>query len=245
MLKATLVGTFAASSLLIGAGIAFALPVGRRTLGLIMAFGVGVLISAVAYDLVAEAFGLSKTVWLPLGLLAGSVAFFVGDYLIDRAGGEHRKSPTGEQASGSPMAIVLGAVLDGIPESVVLGLSLIGGNVSLAVLVAVFLSNLPESMAATAGLVKAGYRRSRVAWMWVLIVVVSGLSSGLGFLWLDTAPPELLAFVDAFAAGAILTMLADTMMPEAYEDAGPLSGIVTTFGFLVAFAIATLEHKGG
>jgi len=243
LLKAFGVGALAASSLLIGAFIAFGVRVSSRTLGLVMAFGVGVLIGAVAFDLVADAVDISGGAGIVVGLLAGAAVFFAGDWFIDRAGGKDRKSATGEQASGNPMAIVLGAVLDGIPESVVLGLSLLTGDgLSVAVLVAVFLSNLPESMAATTGLVKAGYPRSRVTLMWVAIVVVSGLAAGFGFLFLDHAEPRLLAAVNAFAAGAILTMVADTMAPEAYERAGPLSGIATTIGFTVAFAVATWER---
>ena len=243
MLKAFGWGALAASSLLIGAFIAFGVRVSSRTLGLIMAFGVGVLIGAVAYDLVADAVTISGGAGIVVGLLSGAFAFFIGDWLIDRAGGKDRKSATGRQAEGNPKAIVLGAVLDGIPESVVLGLSLLTGEgVSVAVLVAVFLSNLPESMAASSGLVQSGYPKNRVLLMWAVIVVVSGLASGFGFLFLDGASPSLLAAVNAFAAGAILTMVADTMSPEAYARAGPLSGIATTIGFTVAFGVAMWER---
>jgi ZIP family zinc transporter len=212
-------------------------------LGLIMGFGSGVLISAVAYELVAEASSTADRGWaVALGLFAGCATFFVGDVLVDRMGGGDRKSATGGQAAGSGLAIVLGIVLDGIPESVVIGVGLLEGvGVSAAMLVAVFLSNLPEAIAATSGLLKSGWERSRITGLWVAVTVVSGLSSLAGYAFLENAPGDTIAFVLAFAGGAILTMLADTMMPEAFEHGGPLVGVFTTLGFALAFAISALE----
>jgi ZIP family zinc transporter len=236
-------GLVASSSLVIGGLVALRVRIEGRVLGLIMAFGAGVLISAVAFELVEEAFDTSAGEGgVALGLLAGSLVFFVGDGLIDRMGGAGRKRSTGEQAGGSGLAIVLGIVLDGVPESLVLGLTVLQeGTVSVALLVAVFLSNLPEAIAATTGLAVAGWARSRIVGLWVLVALVSGLASLVGYVALDTASPRTIAFVLSFAAGAILTMLADTMMPEAYRDAGKLVGVVTTFGFALAFAISALE----
>jgi ZIP family zinc transporter len=178
-----------------------------------------------------------------LGLFAGAIAFFAGDLVIDRAGGADRKSMSGRQQVDSPWAIVLGTVLDGIPESVVLGVSLLGGEgVSLAVLIAVFLSNLPEAMASTTGLRASGMPSARIVAMWCLVVGASAASAGIGYAALGSAPAELIAFVQAFAAGAILTMLADTMMPEAFDHGGAVVGLVTTIGFPIAFLIATAER---
>jgi ZIP family zinc transporter len=236
-------GLVASSSLILGGLAALVLPVERRVLGLVMAFGAGVLISAVAFELVQEAFDTSAGAGgIAVGLLAGSIVFFVGDLLIDRMGGEGRKRSTGEQATGSGLAIVLGIVLDGIPESLVLGLTVLqAGTVSVALLVAVFLSNLPEAIAATTGLASSGWAHSRIIGLWVLVTLVSGLAALLGYVALDTASPRMLAFVLSFAAGAILTMLADTMMPEAFENSGRLVGVVTTLGFALAFAISSFE----
>ena len=137
---------------------------------------------------------------------------------------------------------MLGIVLDGIPESAVIGLGLLeGAGVSVAMLAAVFLSNLPEAIAATTGLVSGGWKRGRILGLWVVVAVVSGLASLLGYMLFDSASPAVLAFVLAFAAGAILTMLADTMMPEAFEHGGKLVGLLTTFGFGLAFALTLLE----
>jgi ZIP family zinc transporter len=236
-------GAVAASSLVVGGALAFLIPIHRRTLGLIMAFGAGVLISAVAFELVADAFETAnEQVSIAVGLLLGSLVYYVGDSLIDRMGGADRKRMTGAQASGSGLAITLGIVLDGIPESFVLGLNVLEeGAVSVAFLVAVFLSNLPESLAATAGLSAAGWTRARVLVLWTLVMTVSGLSALAGYVLLDSASPSTIAVVLSFAAGAIVTMLADTMMPEAFENGGRLVGIVTTVGFALAFAISALE----
>jgi ZIP family zinc transporter len=227
----------------IGALIALRFRIRLRVIGLIMGFGAGVLISALAFDLVQEAVETgSGHGWAAAGLFAGCLVFFGGDRLIDRAGGSERKDATGNQQSGSALAIVLGTVLDGIPESMVIGLTLLqGGAVGAAYLAAVFISNLPESISSTAGLVTGGWPKPRILWMWIAIALVSGLASLAGYGLFQDAAPDTVAFVLAFAAGAILTMLADTMMPEAFEHGGKLVGVVTTLGFAVAFTIHTLD----
>jgi ZIP family zinc transporter len=236
-------GTLAASSLVIGAIIALLFRIGLRTIGLIMAFGVGVLISAVAFDLVDEAFGMSSgNGWVIAGIFAGCAVFFGGDWLIDRSGGSERKDADGSQQGGSSLAIVLGSVLDGVPESMVIGLTIFkGGAVGAAYLIAVFISNLPESISATSGLVASGWQKARVIWMWIGIALISGLASLAGYALFQHSSPDVVAFVLAFAAGAILTMLADTMAPEAYEHGGKLVGVLTTLGFAVAFTIHVLD----
>jgi ZIP family zinc transporter len=234
-------GTLAASSLVIGALVALRFSIGLRAIGLIMAFGSGVLISAVSFDLIEEASDMaSGNGAVAVGLFAGCFVFFGGDRLIDRMGGAGRKRARGDEG-GSALAIVLGTVLDGIPESAVIGLTIYqGGAVGAAYLVAVFLSNLPESISATTGLVKGGWRSSQVLWMWIAIVAVSGIASLGGYVVFQSSSPDTVAVVLAFAAGAILTMLANTMMPEAFEHSGKLVGVVTTLGFAVAFALHSL-----
>jgi ZIP family zinc transporter len=234
---------FAASSLILGGVLALAVPVGRHVLGLVMAFGSGVLISAVAYDLVEEAISTSTgSGEIALGLAAGALTFYVGDLAIDRMGGADRKSSGGEQASGSALAIVLGIVLDGIPESIVIGISLLSGEgVSITVVAAVFLSNVPESIAATTGLAASGWTRARILGLWTAVTIVSGLAAALGYGVFGDASPSVLAFVLAYAAGAILTMLADTMMPEAFEHGGKAVGLATTLGFGLAVGLTSLQ----
>ena len=243
MTEAFLWGALAASSLMIGGVLALVFPVNERLLGLVLGFGAGVLISAVAYELVEEAFTVSEgSTWVAVGLFAGALVYFAGDELIDRRGGEKRKSMGGEQEEGTYLAIVLGIVLDGIPESIVIGLTLLeGGSVSVAILVAVFLSNLPEAIGATSGLAVAGWRSRRILTLWGIVILVSALSALAGYGLFGDASPDTVAFVLAFAGGAILTMLAETMIPEAYLRGGKAVGLVTTFGFAVAFGVSALD----
>jgi zinc transporter, ZIP family len=240
---AALWGALAGSSLLLGALIATRLRPRTAIVGLVMGFGAGVLISAVAYELVDEAVEAAEgSGRVAVGLAAGALAFYLGDLYIDRRGGGQRKRSSGRQAGGSAQAIVLGTVLDGIPEGIVIGVSLIGGGgVSVAVISAVFLSNLPESIAATTGLERAGFTRRAIFWMWGGIALAVALSAMVGYGALDGASPETIAFVQGFAAGALLTMLADTMMPEAFEQGGRAVGLCTTLGFAVAFALTLIE----
>lgn len=236
-------GLAAGSSLIVGGWLALRFTIPQKVLGLIMAFGAGVLISAVAYELVEEAFVTSAgSGGVALGLFAGAGAFFGGDHLISRFGGQGRKSSGGEQAEGSALAIVLGIVLDGIPEAIVIGLGLLeGGGVSVAVISAVFLSNLPEAIAATTGLTKAGWPRLRILGLWSAVAIVCAFAALTGYAAFDSASPRTVAFVLAFAGGAILTMLAETMMPEAYKHGGKLVGLATTLGFALAFTLTTLD----
>jgi ZIP family zinc transporter len=235
-------GLLAGSSLVIGAVVALLFHLSSRVIGLIMGFGAGVLISAVAFDLVDEA--AEKSLGhgaLVAGLFSGCLVFAGGDWLISRYGGGSRKCSTGDQEGGSSLAIVLGTVLDGIPESMVIGLTIFeGGSVGAAYLAAVFLSNLPEAISSTTGLAAGGWPKARIVLMWTAIAVVSGVSSSLGYGLFQESSPETVAFVLTFAAGAILTMLANTMMPEAFKHGGRWVGVVTTLGFAVAFAIHTL-----
>jgi ZIP family zinc transporter len=161
--------------------------------------------------------------------------------LIDRLG-ERRKGSDDAQTAGARRALVLGIVLDGIPESLVLGLTVLqAGTVSAAFLIAVFLSNLPEALAATVALERAGRNTNRIMRFWVLVALGFGLASFLGYVLLDSASPRTVAIVLAFAAGAVLTMLANTMMPEALHHAGKVAGFVTTLGFALAFGISALQ----
>jgi ZIP family zinc transporter len=237
-------GAVGGSSLVVGGAIALRLSLTRRALGLVMAFGAGVLISAVAYELVQEAFETSAGEGgVALGLLAGSVVFFAAETLIDRSGGGgHEEAADGAHARQAGRALVLGIVLDGIPESLVLGLTVLeAGTVSAAFLVAVFLSNLPEAIAATTALARAGRSPARIMRFWVLVALGFGVTALAGYVALDAASPRTLAIVLAFAGGAVLTMLANTMMPEALRHGGRLAGLMTTLGFALAFAISSLQ----
>jgi ZIP family zinc transporter len=241
--EAFLWGVVAGSSLILGGVIALRLSISARLLGLIMAFGAGVLISAVAYELVEEAFVTSAgDGGIALGLLGGSATFFACEVMIDRKRAQKSRSSDGTQASGVGGALVLGIILDGIPESLVLGLTVLeAGTVSAAFLIAVFVANIPESIAATVALARAGRNTTRIIRFWILVAFGFGVTSLAGYVVLDTASPRTVAIVLAFAGGAVLTMLANTMMPEALHHGGKLAGFVTTVGFALAFAISSLQ----
>jgi ZIP family zinc transporter len=239
MLEAALWGLVTAGSLWVGASLAVFARLGTRWIGLAMAFGSGALIAAVAYELVLEAFDTDFAL-AATGFAAGALAFYVGDWAIDRRGGHGRKSTGGaHQLAGSANAIVLGTVLDGIPESFVLGASLLqDGVVPIAVVVGVFVSNVPESLSGTTGLVEAGWKRGRIFAMWSVVVGASVAAAAAGWLLLDTMPTAGGAFALAFAGGALLVMLADTLMPEAFELGGREAGLATALGFSLGFALS-------
>jgi len=230
-------GAVAASSLLIGAVIARIHTPHKIALGLVMGFGSGVLLSAVAFELVEVALGTADGLGsTTFGLAVGALTFYFGDVAINRFG-----QAIGPEDEASPMSIVLGAALDGIPESAVIGLTLLTGEVGVAMLVAVFASNLPESIAASTGLHERNWKPKRVYALWGTIVLASAVSSMAGYGFLDGASPDVIAFVLAFAGGAILTMLTTSMVPEAYEYAGRKVGLITTLGFAFAVGINWLE----
>lgn len=239
MIEAAVWSFLAACSLLVGVEFAFALRPGHRAIGLIMAFGAGAMISAVAYELVYEALELDQYPRVVIGMALGSLAFLVGNVMIDRIGGAHRKRSTGKQAEGEPRAIVLGATLDAIPESIIIGLSLVlSGEVSVSFVLATFLSNFPEAASATTGLAEAGWPRRNIRLLWLGVVAISVVAGALGFAIFSNVDASEGAVVQGFAAGALLTMLADTMMPEAYEFGGKLVGLFTVAGFVVALTAA-------
>jgi ZIP family zinc transporter len=239
-LGAVLWGALGASSLLVGAVLALRTTPSNRMVGLVLAFGAGTLISAVAYELVPEE--TQQPIGLALAIGLGAVVFFVGDTLVERLGGEGRKDldATPDQA-GSGMAIALGTVLDGIPESLVLGIGLaIGGEISIAFLAAVFISNLPEGIGASVSLRAAGRPARWIYGMWAAIVAASALAAGTGFALASTigSTGEL---IQGFAAGALITMIVDTMVPEAVEHGGKVVGLATVLGFGLAAALSGLE----
>jgi ZIP family zinc transporter len=246
MINAFLWGFIATFSLFIGGLIGILFKIGKRPLGLIMAFGAGVLFSAVAYELVFKSIKSSLGSGASLiGILSGAITFFVVDLLISRMGASGRKNITGTHNENMALPIVLATILDGIPETLVIGMSLLaGGEVGIGMLVAVFISNLHEAIAGTSGMVAGAWKKGRILLLWLFIALVCAFSSMAGYALLENASPVLISFIQTFAAGAILVMLSNTMIPEAYEHGKKLAGIFTVLGFTVAVSIAVLEILG-
>jgi ZIP family zinc transporter len=209
-------------------------------MAVVMAIGTGLLIGSVSFELIDEALKTQTVAWVALLVLVGAGVFTAGDWLLDRRGGSARKDPTGKQAEGSPMAIVLGSVLDGIPESFVLGLTVLQGGVSVSLLAGVVLSNLPEGMASSSGLKAAGWSRRRVVLMWSAVILVAAMSAAAGYVLLDPASGRTGALVQAFAAGALLAMLADTLLPEAYKVEGVFTGSLVVLGFAFSLGLSAI-----
>jgi zinc transporter, ZIP family len=239
---AALWGALAALSLVVGALLAIRFKFSNLITGAVMGFGAGALISSIAYELIPDSTIAGSGRPMALTFMAGALAFFLSDWAIDRIGGEKRKSLAVKQVGGSGTAIFLGTLLDGIPESLILGIDLAtGGAISTAFIVAVFVSNLPEGIAGTRSLMSAGNSAGRVLYLWMGLVIASALSSALGFALVQRLPAADGSYARAFAAGAVLTMLADVMMPEAFEHGGKIVGLLATLGFLVAAILSVME----
>jgi ZIP family zinc transporter len=247
MLDAFLWGLLATSSLVIGGWIATTFKLGNKVLGIIMAFGAGTLISAISYELIFEAVTLAPRSGFPaFGLFAGALTFFFADKLIGNMGAKDHMAISASQASRLIIPMVLAIILDGVPESIVIGLGIFeGGSVSMAMLVAVFISNLPESIAGTTGMKAAGWSRMKIYSLWIIIAVVCAASSVAGFALFSGVSVQWLSFINAFAGGAILLMIANSMIPEAYEHGGKLAGLFTVLGFFVSVTVVIFERSGG
>lgn len=264
MLEAAWWGFVGGAALLLGAALGLLVRVPTRVIGVVLGFGAGVLFSAAAFELTEQAYEAAGAAPAVVGLLAGSLTFFAGDWLVDEHGGDQRLSPmhgglrrdaADAMAAGGPaaptmvqaaagssaLALVLGALLDGVPESAAIGISLLdGGGVGAAMVLAVFLANVPEALSATTGLRAAGRSPAWVLTLWGGVVVASVVAAVLGYALLGDASPATIAFIETFAAGAIITTIADTMVPEAVEHAGRVVGLVMVLGFVLAFLVGAM-----
>ena len=240
MIEAFLWGALAASALLIGALVAYVAAPSPKVIAIVMALGAGLLIGSVAFELIDEAVKAAEVARVGLFTLIGAATFTAGNWFLDRRGGGDRKDAEGAQKSGSPLAIVFGSVLDGIPESFVLGLTVLQGGVSVALLVGIVLSNLPEGLSSSSGLRIAGWTRARVVRMWVIVIAVAAVSAALGYLLLDPASGRTGALAQGFAAGALLAMITDTMLPEAYDVEKISTGALVAIGFAVSLTLSAI-----
>lgn len=246
-LQAGLWGLLSGGALLVGAFFAWFMKVPARVIASVMAFGSGVLISALSFDLMDEAYkrgGLDSTA---MGFIGGAVLFTGINYILSLKGAKHRKrsgnqQPSESQSQGSGLTLAVGALIDGIPESIVIGLSMLkGGAVSSVAVIAIFLSNLPEGLSSAAGMKKSGRSAKYIFTVWGSIALISGLSSLSGFVLFRNFSPDVVAASTALAAGAILSMIVDTMIPEAFEETHNFAGLITVAGFLIAFFLTKLD----
>ncbi|TWI60416.1 ZIP family zinc transporter [Pseudoduganella lurida] len=239
-------GFVAGAALLVGAGAGYFLNVPQRLIAAITAFGSGVLISALSFELMDEAFRQGGFMATATGFVAGAAVYTLANRILASYGAKHRKrsgdrQPKEEEAGGSGTAIAVGALLDGIPESIVIGLSMLqGGMVSKVAVAAIFLSNIPEGLSSAAGMKRAGRSRAYIFGIWGGIAAASGIAALVGYAAFQDFPPAVIAATTAVAAGAILAMLVDTMIPEAFEEAHDYAGLITVAGFLCAFALSKL-----
>ena len=234
MVMALVWGSVAAVSLTVGALLALVRDWGSAAIGAVLAFGAGALVSSVAFELAEEGLRVGGPVSVAVGLALGAAAFFLADRAVSRIGGR-----SGGGSAGLPLA--LGSLLDGIPEQAVLGIGLATGQgVSIALLVAIFISNLPEAIGSASDMRRAGKSRRDVLLLWLAVSVVCAIATLVGYLVAQLVGGEVKAAVDGFAAGALLVMLTDSMIPEAKQKVGDGAGLVTVLGFAVAAGISNL-----
>lgn len=248
---AALSGLIGGSTLLVGAAVAWFVDIPQRVVAGIMALGAGVLISTLAFELVEEAADDGGLVPTTIGFLGGAILYIVADQLVSRPRRRRAASPAtpggapaniaarraAGAASGAGVVIAIGALIDGIPESIVMGLSVLQGGISIPIVAAVAISNIPEGLGSTAALKRGGSSGRFVAMLWGGIAVVTVVAAVSGYLLLQSASPNLIALITTIAAGGLLAMVCNTMIPEAFEQQRALTGLWATLGFLGAFLL--------
>jgi len=230
--EAVLWGIVAASPLLAGALLALIRRWPPRLLGIILGFGAGALMASIAFELWEQGVELAGPVPLIAGVAAGALCYYIAARILDV-----RQARTHAEAGGGSLAV--GALLDGIPEQLVLGIGLASGEgIGVALVVAIVVSNLPESIGSAADLLESGMRRSRVVLLWAAVALICALATVAGFALTDAVGDEFRAAANGFAAGALLVMLVDSMVPEAQQKAKESTGLATVLGFAVAAGLA-------
>ncbi|WP_409300791.1 ZIP family metal transporter [Peribacillus sp. SCS-155] len=237
MWTAAMWGGISGSAVLLGALASMFLPIKKKMIGYIMAFGTGVLIGAASYELLGDSIADGGVTPTSIGFVAGAATFTLFDFFVAKHGASQRKR-SGRTAAGGGLAIFIGTIMDAIPESIMLGASLIGHqSVSFLLVVAIFLSNIPEGLSSTAGMENSGYSRTKIFVLWLSVLLISTLASWAGYYFLGGASDAVMSGIAAFAGGGIIAMVASTMMPEAYEDSGPMTGLIASIGLLASLLL--------
>ncbi|PLT32249.1 ZIP family metal transporter [Bacillus sp. V5-8f] len=238
MWLAAMWGSISGSAVLLGAIISLYFSIPKKIIGDIMAFGTGVLIGAASYELLGEAVndgGLTPTT---IGFVSGAVIFTIFDYAISKKGGSDRKRSGQKAVGGGGLAIFIGTIMDAVPESIIIGASLLEQQtVSFLLVIAIFISNIPEGLSSTYGMKNSGYSRRKILLLWFAVVAISTLGAWGGYILLNGASEHLMSGIAAFAGGGIIAMVASSMMPEAYEDSGPITGLMAALGLLVSLML--------
>jgi zinc transporter, ZIP family len=244
MLMSGIWGFVAGSALLLGAFLGYFFRIPQRVVASIMAFGAGVLMSAISFELLDEAYSFAGLEYVVSGFLLGAIIFTAINIYLARRGGKHRKRSVKPEENGvesNAMAIAAGSVIDGIPESIAIGLTMLaGGIVSLATLVAIFLSNIPEGLSSSVGMKNEGWMPQKIFGLWLGIAIITSISSFVGYTIFGQLPVQITAMTLAVAAGGILAMLVDTMIPEAFSQTHNLAGMVTVVGFAISFLLSRI-----
>ncbi len=242
MWSAALWGGLAGSAVLLGAIIGIYLNIKKNYIGYIMAFGTGTLIGAASFELLTQSVDHGGINITTISFLIGASIFTVADIIIAKKGGKERKRSRENPINHSGLAIFIGTVIDAIPESMIIGVSLIGGqHVSWLLVIAIFISNFPEGLSSSTGLKKDGYSNKKILILWFLVFILSIVSSIVGYYFFQQASSKLVASISAFAAGGIVAMVSSTMMPEAYEEGGPVIGFIAAVGLILSLILTNIE----
>ena len=231
MIQAVLWGAVAAAPLFVGAALALLRKWPPKWLGIVLGFGAGALMASIAFELWEEGLHLGGPIPLVVGVAAGALCYYVADRIVER------RASASQGSAGGPLAV--GALLDGIPEQLVLGIGLAAGEgVSIALVIAIVVSNLPESIGSAADLLEGGMKRSRVLSLWAGVAVICAIATIAGYALADAVGPEFRAGASGFAAGALLVMLVDSMVPDAQSKAKESTGLATVLGFALAAGLS-------
>jgi ZIP family zinc transporter len=233
-------GAVAGGALLLGAVVGLFVPIPRKLTGFIMAFGTGVLIGAASFELMGKIEKQTGYSYVIFGFIIGAALFTLLEMVIIKKGGKERKRSKEKSEGHSGLAIFIGSIMDSIPESVIIGVSLIKSNtVSWVIVLAIFISNIPEALSSSVGLRKDGYSRKKILFLWTIVFILTTLSSVFGYVVFKELNELYIYLVSGLAAGGIIAMVASTMMPEAFEEGGPIVGLLSALGLLCSYVLSS------